>query len=91
MKTYKTILHLWITFISLLSFLVGWVMLAHSRKPVQPSQNQNNVVNLAPLPTLAPIQGFGNSGSSGNGLGLFSPQVQQVQPRTRSFLRTGGS
>ncbi len=91
MKTYKTILHLWITFVSLLSFLVGWVMLAHSRKPVQPSQNQNSVLNLAPLPTLPPIQAFGNSGSNGNGLGFVSPQVQQVQPQPRSFLRTGGS
>ncbi len=89
MKTYKKILHLWIAFVSVLSFLVGWVMLAHSPKPIQPSQNQNNLTSFAPLPTLAPIQAFGNNNAAGSGLGFFAPNPQ---PMARSsFLRTGGS
>jgi hypothetical protein len=86
-KIYKTFLHVWITIVSLLSFLGGWAMLAHSRKPIQPSHS--NVVDLAPLPTLAPIQAFGNTGANSNGLGLLS---SNPRPRIRSsFLSTSGS
>ncbi len=93
MKTYKTFLHIWITFVSLLTFLGGWVMLAHSRKPVQPSQNtSNSAANYSPLPTLAPLQFFGNDNgnlNNGGGLGFFAPNPQPSSGF--GTLRTGGS
>jgi len=88
-KIYKTFLHVWITIISLLSFLAGWAMLAHSRKPIQPSHS--NVVDLAPLPTLAPIQAFGNTDANNSGLGLFSSNPQPRSRARSSFLSTSGS
>ena len=87
MKFYKSFLHVWITFMSVLTFLGGWAMLAHSRKPIQPAQF-SRAVSIAPLPTLAPIQAFGSTNSNG-GLTLFSPapQVSSGFP----LMRTGGS
>ena len=38
MKFFRFALNVWITAASLLSFLLGWVALAHSPKPIQPSQ-----------------------------------------------------
>ncbi len=92
MKIYKTFLHLWITLISLLSFLGGWVMLAHARKPIQPSQNtSNSTANYSPVPTLAPLQlfGTGDSNNNGGGLGFFAPNPQPSSGF--GTLRTGGS
>jgi hypothetical protein len=54
MKKFKNGLHVLITAASMLSFLGGWAILAHSPKPVQP---------LEPLPTLEPVQAF-NANSS---------------------------
>jgi len=64
MKPFKTTLHIWIVIASTLSFLIGWVMLAHAPKPVQPTQVSSVVIT--PLPTLPPIQFFNNgfAGSS---------------------------
>ncbi len=93
MKVFKTLLHIWFTLISLLSFLGGWAILAHSRKPIQPSAQQgNSAVNFAPLPTLAPIQGLGNNfGNPGAASGLtILPSNPQPSTGFRS-LRTGGS
>jgi hypothetical protein len=68
MKTFKTSLHLLISFASVLGFLGGWATLAHSRKPIQPQ------ADLAPLPALQPVGVFGNNDSG----------VQIVSPRHRS-------
>jgi hypothetical protein len=87
MKTYQKALRVWIAIASVFSFLGGWVLLAHSPKPVPPTNT--NVINLAPLPTLPPIQGFGLG--SGNGSGL-SPFIPNNQPSSGvPLLRTGGS
>jgi hypothetical protein len=40
MKIFRFALNIWITLVSILSFLIGWVALAHSPKPVQPSSRQ---------------------------------------------------
>jgi hypothetical protein len=62
-------------------------LLAHSPKPVPPTNT--NVINLAPLPTLPPIQGFGLDSGSGSGL---SPFIPNNQPSSGvPLLRTGGS
>ena len=61
MKPFKNSLHIFITFVSVLAFLGGWATLAHSRKPIQPTQSQA----LEPLPPLEAIPAF-NSVTSNN-------------------------
>jgi hypothetical protein len=88
MKAYKTFLHLWITAASLLSFLGGWALLAHSRKPIQPVQT--TTVNIAPMPTLPPIQFF-NGEEAGGGLNFVTPNKSQPIQQSAPLLMTGGS
>jgi hypothetical protein len=90
MKLYKTLLHTWIALMSVLTFLGGWAMLAHSRKPIQTTSQSSSAVSLAPLPTLAPIQAFGSGNSNTN----FVPQIAPMQQTNNNFfpvMRTGGS
>jgi hypothetical protein len=87
MNLFKKILHYWLAIVSFFSFLVGWVMLAHSIKPIQPTES--SAPSLIPLPTLPPIQTFGNENNSGNGLDLTIPMNQPNLGFPR--LRTGGS
>jgi hypothetical protein len=88
MKIIKTVLHYWFAIASVFSFLLGWGMLAHSLKPVQP-QSSNASYNIT-LPQLPPIQAFG----SGNGAGVdFSASNNLAQSGSffRPRLRSGGS
>jgi hypothetical protein len=90
-KISKKIMHYWFVFASVLSFLAGWALLAHSPKPVQPVST--DTANFAPLQSASPIQIFGDDGrrsrSSGSGL---SPFVPNSQPSTGlPLMRTGGS
>ena len=55
MRLFRFALNTWITIASIGSFLVGWVALAHSPKPVQPT-TQSAQVSSAVLPTLTPLQ-----------------------------------
>jgi len=88
MKIIKTALHYWFAVVSVLSFLVGWGMLAHSLKPVQPTQA--TTANVSSLPSLPPIQAFGGgSGSSGSGLNYAAPSTQSNLGTP--LLRSGGS
>jgi hypothetical protein len=89
MKIIKTALHYWFAIISVLSFLVGWGMLAHSLKPVQPTQATN--VNTASLPALPPIQAFGGVSGNGNGLNFSAPSPQSNSNSGFPILRSGGS
>jgi hypothetical protein len=66
MKSFKTFLHFMITGASLAGFLGGWVVLAHSPKPVQPVLQQV----LQPLEPLPPI---GQVNSEGSPLQSFLP------------------
>ena len=81
---FNKLLHVWIAVTSLVAFLLGWVFLGHSGKPVSGS-SVNNLIRsseLTPLPTLAPLPMITNSGSSG-----FQPQqpsFQFAQPRFRT-------
>jgi hypothetical protein len=77
MKNFKTGLHWLIGISSLISFLAGWVALAHSPKPVQP---------LAPLAPLAAIQdpASTNTSSDNNSPAL----LQWLMPRTQQRVRT---
>jgi hypothetical protein len=93
MKTFRKLLRFWIAIASLLSFLGGWVILAHSPKPVD--QQASTVQSAAALPNLPPIQAYGSS-INNNGLGFFSNNApansQSIQPSAgMPRLRTRGS
>jgi hypothetical protein len=83
MKFIKLSMRFWITLTSVMSFLIGWAMLAHSPKPFQDSAPQ---ANAAQLPVLQPLD-FSNTGS-----GFQNFQVN-VQPRSvfSPVFRSGGS
>ena len=90
MKLFKKLLRYWIAIASVLSFLGGWIILAHSPKPVLPGSTASQ--SLAALP---PIQAYGND-INNNGLGFFSNNApansQTIQPNTGfPRLRTRGS
>ncbi len=89
MKLTKKFTHYWFIIISVLSFLVGWGMLAHSLKPTQTGSTAN--LNSASLPQLPPIQAFGSGGGSSNsgGLNLIAPAPQASSGFP--LIRTGGS
>ncbi len=89
MKIFRFGLNIWITLISILSFLVGWVTLAHSPKPIQPS-SQPQAVNMAPLPTLTPLDNSQFGG--GNGFQQnFQVQNNGFSSAPQPIFRTGGS
>jgi hypothetical protein len=101
MKLFRKLLRYWIGIASVLSFLGGWVILAHSPKPVQ-LQSTTSVQPTA-LPGLPPIQAYG--GTTSSGLTFFSTTaptnnppasniqpIQPVQPiQNVPILRTRGS
>jgi hypothetical protein len=91
MKIIKIGLRIWIAAVSVASFLMGWIMFAHSGKPVsilgQSSQLQPvQATPLPPIPTLPPLNDL--QLNTQNIQPLPQPQPQMLfQPR----LRTGGS
>ncbi len=100
MKFFRKLLRYWIGIASVLSFLGGWVILAHSPKPVQ-LQLSSSVPPVA-LPSLPPIQPYG--GTNNSGPAYFSTTaptnppanniqpIQPVQPgQGVPLLRTRGS
>jgi hypothetical protein len=100
MKIFRKLLRYWIGIASVLSFLGGWVILAHSPKPVQ-LQSTSSVQPIA-LPSLPPIQAYG--ATTNNGPTFFSTtgptnppasNIQPIQPVQPSqglpVLRTRGS
>jgi hypothetical protein len=95
MKIFRKVLRYWIALASVLSFLLGWVILAHSPKPVS-AQSVTNQPSTAVLPNLPPIQAYNGNSTSNNGLGFFSNSganaQANVQPSTSMpLLRTRGS
>jgi hypothetical protein len=92
MKIIKTVLHYWFALVSVFSFLIGWGMLAHSLKPVQPEQS--TTINNASLPNLPPIQAYDGS-LNGGGLNFTAPNTQSNTNNQTIFgtprLRSGGS
>jgi hypothetical protein len=84
MKLFRKLLRYWIAIASVLSFLGGWVILAHSPKPVQ-----QVAVQEAVLPNLPPIQAYGSDINPG-GTGFFSNNNAQSSIG-RPMLRTRGS
>jgi hypothetical protein len=92
MKIIKTALHYWFALVSVLSFLMGWGMLAHSLKPIQPPQS--NTVSTTPLLDLPSIQAYDGS-QYGGGLNFTAPGNQSNSNNQTIFgtprLRSGGS
>lgn len=92
MKLFRFALNIWITIASVLSFLLGWVALAHSPKPVQ-QRSQVPISSAAPLPTLTPLQ----FGSDNSGSGFQNFQLQAPPPTTNfnsapaPVFQSGGS
>lgn len=86
MKLFRFALHSWITLASLMSFLLGWVALAHAPKPVQSSTFSSQAA-----PTLAPLQNlqFGNDGSNSPFQSFQNFQAPSSAPAP--IFRTGGS
>jgi hypothetical protein len=86
MKFFRKILRYWIAFASIISFLVGWVILAHSPKPVQAATVQPSVT----LPKLPPIQAYS---SNNNGQEFIPNNAPTNSVPNTGFpqLRTRGS
>jgi len=85
MRLLKFGLRFWITLASVFSFMGGWIMLVHAPKPSQPSQP----LDTAAIPTLEPLPPLSDFGFQENN--FQSQQFFNMQPRQRSFFRTGGS
>ena len=66
MKPLKLALRIWITIAGVLSFLLGWALLAHAPKPASifssqtTSSSASDPAAVDPLPTLAPIPSLDN-------------------------------
>lgn len=90
MKPYRNFLRIWLAITSVLSFIGGWIILAHSLKPVNPTPAKGTN-ELAPLPTLPPIQTFGTNNNNGGGFGLFSSPNNRSSGFGFPTMRTGGS
>jgi hypothetical protein len=104
MKNIKIGLRIWILLTSVISFLTGWVMLAHAGKPASlflqtqttPDPASSQTANLPiplPMPTLiTPIPlDNGSSTSSANLQPLPALPVIQQQQNFLPSLRTRGS
>ncbi len=81
MRIMKLALRFWIALTSIVSFLIGWAMLAHSPKPVQAKVLAPVPSSAAtPFPTLAPLPSFDLSGGSQGGIIQLPPVTIQQPP-----------
>ena len=87
MKLLKFGIRFWITLTSVVSFLAGWVLLAHAPKPDQSHAPGSGSNSPAPLPTLEPL-GPRTSSRSDDDVQFQQPFFNAPQ---RPFFRTGGS
>jgi hypothetical protein len=81
MKLWKTLIRIWLTLASLVSFLVGWVVLAHAPKP-----NQFTPSNLPAAPRLDPVPSLSDFTTSNR-----SQVVVRSRQQSMPVLRSGGS
>ena len=91
MKLLKFGLRFWITLTSVVSFVGGWIMLAHAPKPDQNNSLYSNVSasvpTLEPLPALSDYQPDTNNNSIQSWFSLQPRQNLGFRP----FFTTGGS
>ncbi|HLO29105.1 MAG TPA: hypothetical protein VK249_08225 [Anaerolineales bacterium] len=81
MKFWKTVIRIWFTLASLASFLVGWVVIAHSPKP-----NQFKASDIPPMPKLEPVPSLDQVVLSNQSDNFIRPSQQHTV-----ILRSGGS
>jgi len=95
MKLYRKALRLWITITSLISFLIGWVFLAHiPESALSASTSTDTMTNTLDLPAIPSVNGLANTNPNSNGVQLFSfvPSTTQTQSQAASpTFRTRGS
>jgi hypothetical protein len=88
MKLFKFGLRLWIMLTSVMSFLMGWIMIAHAPKPTQSSAPSS--FNTTPIPTLAPLPNLGTDSVQNNGNFFQSPQFS-VQPSIQTLPQSSNN
>ena len=88
MKLLKFGLRFWIALTSVFSFMVGWVMIAHSPKPVQPSSVSSSASILPTLTPLRPLDFNSNNNSSQSSPLVVQPPSSFAQA---PIFKTGGS
>jgi hypothetical protein len=99
MKSFKTGLHLYMLVASLVTFLGGWIVLAHSRKPVSTaagSAGSSSPTSLISMPTLVLVQSYGSyalpsTRSNSSTLLQGVPSAPQSGQSSSPMFRTGGS
>ena len=89
MKVFRFALHMWITLASVLSFLLGWVALAHAPKPVQ--YTQTSAASSQVVPTLAPLPDLQFGGDQSNSAFQNFQNFQAPSSGPAPIFRTGGS
>lgn len=91
MKLLKIGIRFWITITSVLSFLMGWVMLAHAPKPNQAGSPSTTIVG--PLPALEPLSPFPDFDSDEDSIQnrSFFNTGPSINSQFRPAFRTGGS
>ena len=89
MKPLKLGLRVWFTITSLVSFLVGWMLLSHAGKPtplIPPDTSNAASSSISnPLPTLQPLPSLGSLTTGSSSLQSL-PSVQSSAPQ--SFFPT---
>ncbi len=96
MRIMKAALRFWIALTSVISFLVGWAMLAHAPKPVQAKtpSGSSSTIDVTPLPTLVPLAPLEFSTSGGSQVFQMPPINVQAPPPAfvqAPLFSTGGS
>lgn len=97
MKIYRKALRIWITISSLISFLIGWVFLAHIPEAgLSTSTSAASTANILNLPAIPSVNELSNTNPNGSGVQLFSftpstSSQSQTQTTTVPGLRTRGS
>jgi len=95
MKLYRKALRVWITITSLVSFLIGWVFLAHiPESGLSTSTNTDTTTNTLNLPAIPSVNGLTSANQNGNGVQLFSFDLSTTQTQSQAVspaFRTRGS
>ena len=80
MKFWKSLIRVWFTVASLVSFLIGWSVLAHAPKP-----NQFNPSDVPAMPRLEPVPTLNQV--------MLAQQSQSIIRNNRRVvvMRSGGS
>jgi hypothetical protein len=90
MKLLKFGLRFWLTLTSVVSFVAGWIMLAHAPKPDQQNSVYSSVTSST-APTLEPLPLLSDFNANNNSQDQFQLFQQRPSFGFRPTLRTGGS